>query len=203
MLTMTKWWRRKVDPSQQQRREGTRNQSVLHQLQWHVSTLAFVSSIFMSQPIYGKSYEFTVQSIHNVAQTIPWWQQGWCCWICIPRSCLLDTNMQTSCFCSFRIWFCIDNNWFEKILEYIIHHYQVAHWRNKQTGLNSGFENFVRTRVLKSSIASGGLTRLLTSWMMTLLNFLQMSFEKFTMWEQVTMMATVAETAVVGCYFCC
>ena len=35
---------------------------------------------------------------------------------------------------------------FEAILEYINHHYQIAHRRNKQSGSHSDFENFVGTR---------------------------------------------------------
>ena len=37
-------------------------------------------------------------------------------------------------------------NDFEAILEYINHHYRIAHRRNKQSGSHSDFENFVGTR---------------------------------------------------------
>ncbi len=42
--------------------------------------------------------------------------------------------------------FALTTNDFEAILDYINHHYRVAHRRNKQSGLHSDFENFVGTR---------------------------------------------------------
>ena len=42
--------------------------------------------------------------------------------------------------------FALTTNDFEAILEYINHHYRVAHQRNKQSGSHSDFDNFVGTR---------------------------------------------------------
>ena len=44
------------------------------------------------------------------------------------------------------VGFALTTNDFEAILEYINHHYRVAHQRNKQSPLHSDFENFVGTR---------------------------------------------------------